>query len=84
MSDKDKTITILCAIRYCLGRREYYTKSVCDTAIEEWNVIPLNDKKTILEEIQRYTKSNECTGLERMIWNKILKLGYKDKLIVRN
>ena len=63
---------------------EENTKSVCDIAINKWDIIPLNDKKTILEEIQAYTRKNECTGLEKMIWNKILELGYKDKLIIRS
>ncbi len=83
MSDRDRTITILCAVYYCLGRRKEYTKSVCDTLTEEWNIIPMNDKKALLGKIREYTRSNECISLELIMWSRILNLGIRDKLILK-
>lgn len=82
MLDKDKTFLILSTIRRYLGVRSSYTKWICDITKKEWNCVPNNDKKTILEEIRKYTRSNECTTLEKTLWNEILDLGIKDKLIV--
>jgi len=80
--ENDKTFLIMCAVRYCLGRKSYAIGWIRDILKKEWNNIPRNDRKTILEDIKKYTNSKELPPWERLIWNQIIKLGIKDKLIV--
>ncbi len=79
---KDKTFLLKCTVKYCLGRQSYAIHWIHDLLIRHWYEIPRNDRKAILEDIQRY-KNGYITSKNKMLWQDILELGYKDKLIVR-
>ena len=79
---KDKTFLLMCTVRYCLGRKSYAVGWVRDLLIRHWNEIPKNDRKTILEDIKKYMNSKELPTWERLIWDRIIKLGIKDGLIL--
>ncbi len=80
---KDKTFLLMCTVRYCLGRRSYAVDWIRDLLVRHWDEIPKNDRKTILEDIKKYKKTQGFEGIDETIWTEILDLGYKDKLIIK-
>ncbi len=80
---KDKTFLLKCTVRYCLGRRSYAVGWIHDLLVKHWDEIPRNDRKSILEDIRGYMNAKNGINFDRMIWDEILELGYKDNLIVR-
>lgn len=79
---KDKTFLLLCTVRYCLGRKSYAVSWIHDLLVRHWNEIPKNDRKVILEDIKKY-QNGYITSFHKKLWQEILELGYKDKLIVK-
>lgn len=80
---KDKTFLLMCTVRYCLGRRSYAVGWVHNLLVRHWNEIPQNDRKTILEDIKMHKKNFGFSTTDTKIWDEILDLGYKDKLIIK-
>ena len=79
---RDKTFLLKCTVRYCLGRQSYAIGWIRDLLKRHWDEIPKNDRKAILEDIKKHMNGKYGTTLDRRIWQDILDLGIKDKLIV--
>ncbi len=79
---KDKTFLLKCTVKYCLGKRSYAVSWIHDLLIKHWYEIPRNDRKSILEDIKIY-QNGYITSFNVKLWQEILELGYKDKLIIK-
>ena len=79
---KDKTFLLKCTVKYCLGKRSYAVGWIHDLLIKHWYEIPRNDRKSILEDIRIY-QNGYITSFNKKLWQEILDLGYKDKLIIK-
>lgn len=78
---KDKTFLLMCTVRYCLGRQTYAIREINTLLKRYWEDIPRNDRKTILEDIKKY-QNGYITSFNKKLWDEILDLGLRDKLIV--
>ena len=78
---KDKTVLLKCTVKYCLGRQSYAVGWIHDLLVRHWDEIPRNDRKSILEDIKIY-QNGYITSLNKKLWQEILDLGIRDKLIV--
>lgn len=54
----DKEITILCALRYALGRKTYVVSAVINTIINDWRYLSQNSQSVIMEEITEAIEKN--------------------------
>lgn len=79
---KDKTFLLICTVKYCLGRQSYAVGWIRDLLKRHWKKIPKNDRKTILEDIKNHRHDRGFCAIDEELWDEILDLGYKDKLIV--
>lgn len=72
----DKQITLICAMRYALGRMTYVVGSVVNQLIENWDIFTIADKTKIREEIFEAINSDSA-GMDMDVkqWCKILDLG---------
>lgn len=58
MSRLDKSITLMCAMRYALGRKTYVVSSVTSQIIQNWYVFSKSDKEVMLREIREAIEDN--------------------------
>ena len=94
---KDKTFLLMCTVRYCLKSQSSIVGWIHDLLIRHWNEIPRNDRKTILEDIKNHRHDKGFypitfdgstdfieigNAFNKELWDEILELGIKDKLIV--
>ena len=79
---KDKTFLIICTVRYCLGRQTYAIREINTLLKRHWDDIPRNDRKVILKDIQEHRHDKGFCSIDEKLWDEILDLGLKDKLIV--
>jgi len=73
MTNLDKSITLMCAQRYALGRMTYVVGSVTSQIIENWNVFSESDKQVMLKEIKEAIEQDRA-GMECDIlrWNEVI------------
>lgn len=65
--DQDTGAIVLCAVRYCFGRRTYMPSLVIDWTKRHWGKLSLNDRRRIFrdvkEEIERAEQLNDLSLL---------------------
>lgn len=78
MNQLDKNITLVCAMRYALGRKTYVVSSVVNQIVENWHNIDQSSKEVILEEINDAINKNEA-GMDCDIneWKKVIDYAIK-------
>jgi len=62
MTQLDKNITLMCAMRYALGSKTYVVSSVTNELIENWNNFKKGSQQQILTEI-REAIENKRAGM---------------------
>ncbi len=69
----DKKITLMCAMRYALGRMTYVVSSVTNELIKNWDLFGKGDVEVMLREI-REAIENGRAGMEMDIkrWNSVI------------
>lgn len=70
----DYHFLIICVFRYCLGRKTYVVSCICEIIEKEWNKLSKQDKQLIIKEIKAYQEMWKFTEIDKISWNKILKL----------
>jgi len=66
---------LLCAFRYCLGRRTYMVNICVENIIKNWNKIGSRLKEILHKEIRQAQSRNQLGDpCDAMDWEKILKL----------
>ena len=73
----DYHFLIICAFRYCLGRKSSSVGRICDIIEKKWNKLSKNDKKLIIKEIKAYQEMWSFTEMDKYSWDKILKMENK-------
>ena len=73
----DYHFLIICAFRYCLGRKTYVVSWICEIIEKEWSKLSKNDKQLIIKEIIAYKEIWNFTEMDKFSWDKILKLENK-------
>ena len=63
MSILDERITLMCAMRYALGRMTYVVSSVTSELIRNWHIFSNSDQVVILKEIREALEKEEA-GME--------------------
>lgn len=62
--DQDIGTILICALRYCMGRKTYMPSLVIDWAKRHWDEIHRNDQKTIYRDLDKAIKSGQNMGHE--------------------
>jgi len=76
----DNQITLMCAVRYALGRKTYAVSCVSNVLIDCWDALNKSNKERIVEEIKEAIKKEEA-GMECDVrnWQRILLLNDADQ-----
>ena len=80
---KDKTFLLISTVRYALSSQTYAIAEINKLLKRHWFDIPRNDRKTILEDIKNHRHDKGFCSMDEELWQEILELGYKDKLIIK-
>ena len=63
MSQLDKNITLMCAMRYALGRKTYVVGSVTNELIENWHHFKKGNQIGMVKEIRKAIEEEDA-GME--------------------
>lgn len=80
-SDHETGIVVLCAIRYCIGRRTYMPGLLTDWVRRHWGKLSEKDRALILRDVQEVCDRPETLGddCDRNTWT-----SFRDWMITNN
>lgn len=69
-SSADKSLLLLAAFRYALGRRTYIVPTICEILISNVSHLTVQDRLTIVREVVEYWDT--LSAFDRCNWNRVL------------